>query len=57
MLPLSTSIFLYIITNKNPQDNIVLRISGSGLTEGSGEVQQDNKILYVLHPNCNIDDM
>ncbi|KAJ5325548.1 uncharacterized protein N7506_008650 [Penicillium brevicompactum] len=39
------------------KDNIVLRISGTGLTEGPEDVQEDSRILYVLHPNCNIDDM
>ncbi|KAJ5177535.1 Mini-chromosome maintenance complex protein 6 [Penicillium coprophilum] len=40
------------------KDKILLRISGSGLTDGTDDTQQnDGKVLYVMHPDCAFDEM
>lgn len=40
------------------QDNLLLRIRGEGLADEEGQgLDQDGKIVYVMHPNCAIEDM
>lgn len=40
------------------QENILLKIRGEGLADENGQLleQQDDKVLYVVHPNCPLDD-
>ena len=39
------------------QDNVLLRIRGEGLTDEAGEeVEQSGRVMYVVHPNCAIDE-
>ncbi|CRL29586.1 DNA-dependent ATPase MCM [Penicillium camemberti] len=41
------------------KDKILLRISGSGLTDGTGDdaQQTDGKVLFVMHPDCAYEEM
>ncbi|KAJ5558282.1 hypothetical protein N7461_002254 [Penicillium sp. DV-2018c] len=40
------------------KDKILLRIAGTGLTDGTEDAgQADNKILFVLHPDCAFEEM
>ena len=35
-----------------------MQIRGEGLADESGQVdEQDDKILYVVHPNCAVEEM
>ena len=36
---------------------MLLRIRGEGLTDEAGEeVEQSGRVVYVVHPNCAIDE-
>ena len=40
------------------QDNVLLQIRGEGLTDESGESpSQGDKVMYVVHPNCAVEDI
>ena len=40
------------------QDNVLLQIRGEGLTNESGEgPSQGDKVMYVVHPNCAVEDI
>ena len=39
------------------QTNVLLQIRGEGLADENGEVPQDDKTMYVVHPNCVVDDI
>lgn len=32
-------------------------IRGEGLADDQGETTSSDKVMYVLHPNCPVDDM
>ncbi|KAJ6019670.1 hypothetical protein N7522_001737 [Penicillium canescens] len=39
------------------KDKLLLRISGSGLTDDSTPQQDEGKVLYVMHPDCVFEEM
>ena len=39
------------------QTNVLLQIRGEGLADESGQGLQENKTMYVVHPNCVVDDI
>ena len=40
------------------QDNVLMRIRGEGLMDERGrEPDHDERIMYVVHPNCIVDDV
>ena len=40
------------------QDNVLLQIRGEGLADESGQgLDQDEKVVYVVHPNCAVEEM
>jgi len=40
------------------QDNVLLQLRGEGLADEAGRVsQQDGTVMYVVHPNCLVDDV
>ncbi|SMQ54114.1 unnamed protein product [Zymoseptoria tritici ST99CH_3D1] len=40
------------------KDNVLLQIRGEGLADEEGEgLEQSNKVVYVVHPNCSVDDV
>ncbi|KKY26841.1 putative dna replication licensing factor mcm6 [Diplodia seriata] len=39
------------------KDNILMQIRGEGLMEDGEEQQRDAKAVYVMHPNCAVEDM
>jgi len=40
-----------------PQTNVLLQIRGEGLADENGEFPQEEKTMYVVHPNCVVDDI
>ena len=42
---------------KNQQDNIFMPIRGEGLDADEGSSRDAEKIVYVLHPNCAVEEM
>ncbi|KAI6892847.1 hypothetical protein KC334_g13143, partial [Hortaea werneckii] len=39
------------------KDNVLMQIRGEGLADEEGEgLQQSDRVLYVVHPNCPIDE-
>jgi DNA replication licensing factor MCM6 len=46
------------MANVYPQDNVLLQIRGEGLADDQGEgLAQDERVIYVLHPNCAVEEM
>ncbi|KAF2754382.1 MCM-domain-containing protein [Pseudovirgaria hyperparasitica] len=46
------------VVRRMVKDNILMRIRGEGLADEQGQgLDMDGKIVYVLHPNCAVDDM
>ncbi|KAF9635276.1 putative dna replication licensing factor mcm6 protein [Lasiodiplodia theobromae] len=39
------------------KDNILMQIRGEGLVEEGEEQQRDARVVYVMHPNCAVEDM
>jgi len=40
------------------QDNVLMQIRGEGLADEAGQLsEQDDKVMYVVHPNCLVDDV
>jgi DNA replication licensing factor MCM6 len=40
------------------QTNVLLQIRGEGLADEAGEgLQDDGRIMYVVHPNCAVDEV
>jgi DNA replication licensing factor MCM6 len=39
------------------QTNVLLQIRGEGLADESGEGLEESKTMYVVHPNCVVDDI
>lgn len=39
------------------QDNILMQIRGEGLADESGEGLHQDKVMYVMHPNCAVEEM
>jgi DNA replication licensing factor MCM6 len=39
------------------QTNVLLQIRGEGLADEAGQGLQENKTMYVVHPNCVVDDI
>ncbi|GME57152.1 putative DNA replication licensing factor mcm6 protein [Neofusicoccum parvum] len=40
------------------KDNILMQIRGEGLADDQGEgLQREGRVVYVLHPNCAVEDM
>ena len=39
------------------QTNVLLQIRGEGLADESGEGLEEGKTMYVVHPNCVVDDI
>jgi DNA replication licensing factor MCM6 len=37
--------------------NILLQIRGEGLADDEGQGLQDGKTVYVVHPNCSVEDI
>jgi DNA replication licensing factor MCM6 len=40
-----------------PQTNVLLQIRGEGLADENGDFPQEEKTMYVVHPNCVVDDI
>ncbi|KAI7655212.1 hypothetical protein KC318_g13121, partial [Hortaea werneckii] len=39
------------------KDNVLMQIRGEGLADEEGEgLQQSDRVMYVVHPNCPIDE-
>jgi len=39
------------------QNNVLLQIRGEGLADEQGEgLQQAERVMYVVHPNCSVDE-
>lgn len=39
------------------KDNILMQIRGEGLTDEGEEAPRDGKVVYVMHPNCAVEDV
>jgi DNA replication licensing factor MCM6 len=39
------------------QTNVLLQIRGEGLADEAGQGLQETKTMYVVHPNCVVDDI
>ncbi|EMC91863.1 hypothetical protein BAUCODRAFT_78904 [Baudoinia panamericana UAMH 10762] len=40
------------------KDNVLLQIRGEGLADEAGDApQQDDRVVYLVHPNCNADEI
>lgn len=40
------------------QDNVLLQIRGEGLADEAGQgLEQDERVMYVVHPNCAVEEM
>jgi len=39
------------------QTNVLLQIRGEGLADEAGEGLEESKTMYVVHPNCVVDDI
>jgi DNA replication licensing factor MCM6 len=40
------------------QDNILMQIRGEGLADEQGQgLQEEGKTIYVMHPNCALEDV
>lgn len=40
------------------QDNILMQIRGEGLADEQGQgLEGESKVVYVMHPNCAVEDM
>jgi DNA replication licensing factor MCM6 len=39
------------------QDQILMPIRGEGLADNQGQGLATGKVVYVMHPNCSVEDM
>lgn len=40
------------------QDNVLMQVRGEGLADEQGQgLQNEEKVYYVLHPNCAVEEM
>lgn len=40
------------------QDNVLLQIRGEGLADEAGDgLGQSDRVMYVVHPNCAVEEM
>jgi hypothetical protein len=46
----------YLLTCAS-QTNVLLQIRGEGLADEAGEGLEESKTMYVVHPNCVVDDI
>ncbi|KAM0717358.1 hypothetical protein Q7P37_007210 [Cladosporium fusiforme] len=45
------------VLKKMVKTNVLLLIRGEGLADEAGEGLQETKVMYVVHPNCVVDDI
>ncbi|GAB7325882.1 hypothetical protein MBLNU13_g09950t2 [Cladosporium sp. NU13] len=45
------------VLKKMVKTNVLLQIRGEGLADENGEFTQEEKTMYVVHPNCVVDDI
>lgn len=38
------------------QERFLMRIVGEGLADEEGRAQEAGRVVYVLHPNCPVED-
>lgn len=48
---------LYRVLTHILQTNVLLQIRGEGLADENGDFPQEEKTMYVVHPNCVVDDI
>jgi hypothetical protein len=48
---------IYHVLTCNSQTNVLLQIRGEGLADEDGQGLQEEKTMYVVHPNCVVDDI
>ena len=48
---------LYRVLTHILQTNVLLQIRGEGLADEDGQGLQEEKTMYVVHPNCVVDDI